>query len=141
MKRDHIVFFISLLLILLFVHTGISKIVNYQEFRLQVGQSPFITKYANFISWVLPTMEVIVGILLAFNKTKLLGFYCSLSFMTMFSMYIFLMLHYAPKLPCSCGGIIASLSWKQHLWINILFTLLCVLGVLLYDSGKKQYSK
>jgi len=33
---------------------------------------------------------------------------------------------FVEKLPCSCGGVIAKLSWNQHLLLNLGFVLLAL---------------
>jgi hypothetical protein len=33
-------------------------------------------------------------------------------------------------LPCSCGGIISSLSWRQHIIFNGVFILLAITGII-----------
>jgi len=33
-------------------------------------------------------------------------------------------------LPCTCGGIISKMSWKQHLGFNALFILVGLIGII-----------
>src|SRR5262245_13181963 len=106
MKRNLIIEIISSLLILLFVYTAISKLLDYDTFKVQLGKSPFINSFAGIVAWALPAGEIIVALALAFKKTRLLGLYVSLFLMTMFTAYIYAMLHYSYYLPCSCGGVL-----------------------------------
>lgn len=131
---------ISSLLILLFVYTAISKLLDYQPFRMQLSKSPFITAYAVTISWALPLVEVLVAGLLLFNRTRILGLYTSLFLITMFTTYIYAMLQYSYDIPCSCGGVLAKMSWTQHLWFNIGFVVIAITGILLETarSGIKK---
>jgi uncharacterized membrane protein YphA (DoxX/SURF4 family) len=136
-NRATIVQIICSLLIVLFIYAGLSKLLNYQSFRFELGRSPFITKIAGFVAWSLPTIELVISILLVIKKTRLLGLYASFFLMVLFTGYIYMMLHYSPFLPCSCGGILSSMSWSQHFYFNILFTCLALIGALL-DSKKQN---
>ncbi len=51
--------------------------------------------------------------------------------MVMFCAYIYIILNYSASVPCSCGGIIEKLGWKEHLVFNLFFVLLAVAGWLL----------
>ena len=130
-KKSIHVEIISSLLVILFIYTGLNKMLDYSEFRSQLGRSPFIHPLAGFISAVLPAGELAVAATLVFKRTRLLGLYLSFFLMTLFTGYIFIMLEYSFDLPCSCGGVLAALSWKDHLIFNIAFTLLAMTGILL----------
>lgn len=121
---------IAIALICLFVYTGLSKLINFSTFNFQLGQSPYVNHIANFVSWSIPTAELITTLLLVFKRTRLVGFYLSFALMFLFTGYIYLMLHYSYFLPCSCGGILASMSWKQHLYFDAFFTFLSLFGIL-----------
>lgn len=130
-KRALIVEIISSLLILLFMYAAVSKLLDYETFKVQLSKSPFITQFANVTAWALPVGEILVGLALAFKKTRLLGLYASLFLMTMFTAYIWVMMNYSYDLPCSCGGILSQLGWIEHLWFNIAFTVLAIVSVIL----------
>lgn len=134
---------ICFLLILLFVYAAVSKLTDYETFKVQLGKSPFITDYASILAWVLPVFEILVGLMLAFKKTRLLGLYASLFLMTMFTAYIYIMLRYSYYVPCSCGGVLSNMSWITHFWFNVLFVLLSLIGILLQlkqiKKGFKQH--
>jgi hypothetical protein len=54
--------------------------------------------------------------------------------MCIFTVYIGCMLLFAPDLPCSCGGIIRQLSWKQHLLLNLFLLVLAGIAVRVHRS-------
>ncbi|HYF29822.1 MAG TPA: MauE/DoxX family redox-associated membrane protein [Chitinophagaceae bacterium] len=138
MKRSTIVEIISSLLILLFVYTALSKLLDYETFRLQLGKSPFITEFAGVTAWMLPVGELLVAISLLLSRTRLIGLYASLFLMTMFTAYIYAMLNYSYDLPCSCGGVLSKMTWGQHLWFNIGFVILSIIGILVHTRKQKQ---
>jgi uncharacterized membrane protein YphA (DoxX/SURF4 family) len=128
---------ICALLIFLFVYTGIYKILDYTNFKVQLGRSPFIDKMNGFIAPVLPAGELLISLLLMIKRTRLAALYLSFALMTAFTGYIWLMLNYAPDLPCSCGGIISAMTWHDHLVFNACFTGLTIIGAIL--QGKINY--
>ncbi|HSZ33189.1 MAG TPA: MauE/DoxX family redox-associated membrane protein [Puia sp.] len=121
---------ISFLFILLFVYAASSKLFDYQNFKAQLGRSPLLARFWNWI-WIVPTVEILIALLLPFQKTKLLGLYASFSLMTMFTAYIFAILQFSEFIPCSCGGVLSKMSWTEHMWFNIVFILLALSGILL----------
>lgn len=142
-KRNLIAEIISILFILLWGYAGISKLIDYSEFRMQLGLSPFITEFSHLLSWTLPISEIGIAVLLIFSKTQLTGLYFSLFLMTLFSVYIYTMLHHSYYIPCSCGGILGKMQWKPHLYFNLFFVLLAIIGILYNQkrSSYKQYVK
>ena len=129
------------LLIILFIYAGLSKLMDYEGFRFQLGRSPYVTGIAGFVAWFMPAAEIIAALLLTFQRTRLFGFYLSFFLMFLFTGYIYAMLHYSPFLPCSCGGVLSAMSWEQHLYFNIFFVLVSLTGALLLASNKSNNIK
>jgi methylamine utilization protein MauE len=122
---------IAALFIILFIYTGATKLLNTDDFRFHLGRSPFTKPFAGFIAITLPTAELIVALLLMFLHTRMIGFYASFFLMVLFTGYIYAMLHYSYYVPCSCGGIISTLSWKDHLLLNSTFSVLAIAGMII----------
>jgi hypothetical protein len=122
---------ISGLLLLLFSYTAVSKLIDHNQFVEQLGKSPYLEPYATIVAWVIPIAESLIALLLLFKKTRLTGLFASFALMLAFTIYIYEMLHYSYYVPCSCGGVLAAMSWTQHFWFNVLFTLLTLTGILL----------
>lgn len=135
--KQNIVLVISYLLILLFLYAAANKLMDYQKFQVQLGQSPILTGFAPFVAWFIPAIEVIISVLLIFQGTRLIGLYASFSLMVMFSAYIFIVLKFAVRVPCSCGGILDKMGWTEHLIFNLVFVLLAAVGIIL-QSGMKS---
>lgn len=138
MKRKTGVEIIASLLIILFVYAAITKLFDYNTFRLQLGKSPFITSYAGILAWALPLGELVLVLLLVMPATRLIGLYVSLFTMTLFTAYIFMMLRFSYYVPCSCGGILSTMSWSEHLLFNTCFVAISITGILLASAGKEQ---
>lgn len=128
------------LLIILFIYAGLSKLMDYSEFRFQLGRSPYVTGMAGFVAWFMPATEIVAALLLTFQRTRLIGFYLSFLLMLLFTGYIYAMLHYSPFLPCSCGGVLSAMTWEQHFYFNIFFVLVSGAGAL-FMSGERNSIK
>lgn len=127
--RHILVEIISALLILLFVYTGINKLTEGVQFRRVLSVSPLIGSMARIISWLLPIGELSIALLLFFPALRKWGLLASLVLMTVFTLYINYMIFFTPARPCSCGGVLRQMTWKQHLAFNIFFTFLAATGL------------
>ncbi len=138
-KKSTILEVISALFILLFVYTAVSKLSDYQGFVATLSRSPLIGSKAVTIGWALPVGELLVSILLFIPKFRKIGMYVSLALMVLFTGYLIYMIYFdGGELPCSCGGVLNKMSWKQHLVFNIFFSLLGLLGVVLSRKGNPE---
>jgi hypothetical protein len=127
----------AVLLTILFTYASISKLLQYNTFRFQLDQSPFITNYSSVIAWSIPAIELFTTTLLVFPATRLKGFYLSYGLMLLFTFYIYAILHYSHFVPCSCGGILSQMNWEQHLIFNITFTLIALTGIFTFPFKHK----
>ncbi|ATL46031.1 hypothetical protein COR50_02005 [Chitinophaga caeni] len=125
------------LLIILWAYTGISKLMDHDETLFNMARSPFIDKYALFLSWLVPITELSLVVLLSINKFRLIGYYISLFLLTSFTIYIYAMLNYSYYLPCSCGGVLNKMTWQDHLYFNIGYTILTIIGILIISKTNK----
>jgi hypothetical protein len=129
------------LLIVLFVYAASSKLFDYNQFSTQLGRSPLIGSYATVIAWMVPAIELIIVAMLTIKPTRIQGLYASLILLLIFTLYIAGMLLSGEHLPCSCGGVISALSWKQHLIFNLFFMALSIAGILLWWKQKNLMIK
>ncbi len=120
---------ISSLFILLFVYTAVVKLVEHNTFEAALSRFPLIKAQADLVSWVFPIMEIFVVIFLFIPSIRKWGFIASFFLMFGFTGFIIYMIYFTPNLPCSCGGVIAQMTWRQHLLFNIFFTVLAAIGI------------
>lgn len=121
------------LYIILFVYASLNKFLDFNNFQVQLGQSPVLTAYADWISWGIPIIELIIAGLFIFSKYTLLAFYVSFSLMIMFTTYIIVILNFSDFIPCSCGGVLEKLSWTDHIIFNLVFIAIAVVGIQFSD--------
>lgn len=126
---------ISLLYILLFVYAAVSKLIDFENFQVQLGQSPLLSAFAGPIAWIVPIVEIVISGLLIFPKTRLIGLFAAFFLMVMFTAYILIILNFSSFVPCSCGGILEKMSWKTHKVFNIIFIMLAVAAILLIQKN------
>ena len=129
MKRDIIIQIMSGLIALVFVYAAISKLIIYDTFKTQLSQSPFISSFSAPLSWILPFVEIVVACSLGFSALRLYALYTSLFLLSVFTAYLTGMVNFSYYIPCSCGGLLASLTWKQHIALNgalIVITIGCI---------------
>jgi hypothetical protein len=140
-KRTTIIETILVLNIILFLYTGISKIMDYSEFKEQLTDSPILGFAATPIALLLPWMEFVIVLMFIVPRWRLKGFYATFSLMILFTAYIIGLFSIDKELPCSCGGIIALLSWKQHLVFNCIFILLNAAAIRLQKREIKEQAR
>lgn len=132
--KSLLVLIVSGFLILLFAYTGVSKLLMFQNFIEQLRQVEFLRPIALPIAIVLPLTELVVSMLLLLPGTRLIGFWCVLIMLFSFIVYISSMLVFSPSLPCSCGGVLQSLSWQAHLVFNAIVTVATLVAMKWYSS-------
>jgi len=125
---------ISYLFIILFIYAAVSKLLDFEQFGAQIEQSSLLNAFVVYVTWGVPVVEILVSLLFFFPKLGLAGLWASFTLMVIFSTYIIFVLSFADSIPCSCGGVIASLSWSQHLIFNIGFMFLAILGISLIQK-------
>lgn len=121
MKRTTVVPVIAAMLIFLYSYTGLSKLAHPDVFVRTIRESPLIHQGADTLAYVIPITELVIVLLLFFERSRRAGFAFSFLLLLLFTLYLAYMIVYAPSLPCSCGGVIAQMSWMQHVWFNLFF--------------------
>ena len=132
MKRKIIIEIISSLLILLFLYASVSKWLAFKLFIGEMNNQPFPNWITPFLVWSIPFIEVLIAVGLIFEKTRVAALYVSLFLMLAFTVYtVAILLHAFKYIPCSCGGVIRKLTWPQHLFFNLFFVGISILGIML----------
>jgi hypothetical protein len=121
MKKKTILEIITVLFVFLFAYTACSKFFDPDRFKRSLAKSPLIAPFKDFIALGIPSLELAIVFLLIVPRTRRIGILSFLTLMVTFTLYIGYMMAFSPKLPCSCGGVIALMSWKMHLFFNTAF--------------------
>jgi uncharacterized membrane protein YphA (DoxX/SURF4 family) len=143
--KNNIVSIICCLYAVLFVYAATSKLLDFENFQIQLGQSPLLSSFAGLILFAVPVLEIIIAILLLIQKFRLIGLFSAYTLMVLFTAYIYILLNYSAFVPCSCGGIIQKMTWSEHLIFNLFFVLLAGIAIVLtpYNSplNNRQITK
>lgn len=132
MKRAIFLEIIVALFVVLFLYTAISKLMEYDVFVEQLRESPIVGFAAVPVAIGLPLVEIALVAGLVIPRWRLRALYASTALMAAFTIYIIVLMNVADHLPCSCGGVLALLSWHEHIVFNLVFVVLGILGILLH---------
>ena len=116
------------LYVLLFLYTAIMKIKDIPFFIGSMTHTPVLRPYATLLAGMIPAMEIAIAVLLIIPRTRHYGLLTGTGLMGIFTLYVAFILATMKELPCSCGGVIQQLNWKEHLIFNSGFLLAGILA-------------
>lgn len=117
-------------LIILWAYTGFDKILRFTESKNAFHNQTFPPGLADLLSYSIPGVELLLSLLLLFSVTRWWGCLGSTLLLTVFITYIGLIWVGAfPRVPCNCAGIIDSMGWAAHFWLNLGLIGVAVFGI------------
>lgn len=124
----------------LYMYTGWAKFVNMATFIRGNSKIPYLSQYAKLIGYGIPSLEIVLAILLVIPvyRIKRFALWASTSLMAVFIIYLSLMVKFADKKLCHCGGVIESMGWKTHIVFNIIWL---IAGIFALRKTKIKHSK
>jgi putative oxidoreductase len=139
MKRSAIIHSVTSLLVLLFVYTATSKLLDYDAYRLEMRRQVLPAILLPVLTPVLPAAELLMAPLLLIKATHRIGLYAACLLMLLFTIYVGLAVAGVyPHLPCTCGGVISGMSWTAHLALNIIFLLLTIVAIVFENRERRS---
>lgn len=132
MKKTIIISAISYAFTLLFMYTALSKLFAYDLNLYDLRRSPMLGPYAETLAVLVPLVEITISVLLFVPRTRLTGLIGAFIVMLAFTAYVGYLVFTQSALPCTCGGIIRQLTWKQHFFFNVFFTMLAIVAIILH---------
>ncbi|MCH7411858.1 hypothetical protein MM213_00045 [Belliella sp. R4-6] len=119
-------------LVLVWVYTGIGKLTDFNSFRGAILNQPFPNDIGEYVSILIPIIEVVLAILLINTRTRVIGLVGSIALLSAFSTYVGLVwVGSFERVPCGCAGIIEQLGWKAHFILNLSLLILAMIGILM----------
>jgi len=125
------------LFVFLFVYASVSKLLDYETFESQLGQSPLLSAFAGWVAPSVIIIELLIALLLLFERTRLVALFGFYTMMVLFTTYIVIILNFTAFVPCSCGGVLEKMGWTEHLVFNIGFMGFSVVAILVQGSKFK----
>jgi len=133
-------FFIpAILLLMLWAYAAFSKIVDHEKFvaQIELAPVPLMHILGPALGWAVPAVELTLVLLLCFDRFRKWGLLMSCVLLLLFEIYIAAMLFSGLDLPCTCGGLISKLQWKEHLIFNAVFMAIAACPFI-YNSNRKD---
>ena len=124
-------------IIMVLSRAAVLKILDFNNFQLQLAQSPLLTATSEIISYVIIGSELLVVVLLCFYRTRSMGFLGSSLLMAVFATYIGYVLLVIENPPCTCIGLFEKSSWKENMSYTIIF-LGIGLGAHVFQTAQKK---
>lgn len=141
-NKVYIQYAITIIMLLLWIPVSVDKLIHFGTFRSGILRQPFSDELGYILIYSLPGLEIGIVILLLSNKYRWIGFGLSSILMAAFTAYIALALMGTwEKKPCGCGSVIAGLSWSQHLWFNLFFLAISIIGYILSTKWRNYNSQ
>ena len=117
-------------LVLLWAYTGLDKLLGWEASRKAFHNQTFPSELAEVLAYAVPIAELLIALLLLFSVSRWWGYLSSILLLTVFTTYVGLIWVGAfPRVPCNCAGILESLSWEAHFYLNLGFIALSILGL------------
>ncbi|WP_316805328.1 MauE/DoxX family redox-associated membrane protein [Pedobacter nototheniae] len=137
MKKETTLQIISGIIASLFFYASFSKLLDYEKSQWEMKNQIFPTEIAWFLTWLIPTLEILFMITLLFPKTRKKALWGSFILLTIFTLYIgIVMTGVFGRIPCSCGGILKNMSYGIHLIFNLFFIAISLVGIALENNWK-----
>lgn len=128
-----------MLLIILFSYTAIAKLIDIKLFAIEMHNQPLPWWFTSLLVYLLPSIELLIVMGLLLENHRFLALIISLVLMLFFTAYtILILIHMFPRVPCSCGGVIKNLTWKQHLVFNLFFDGIIIWALILNEDIRKH---
>ena len=123
-RREIFIEGVVFMLILLWVYTSLSKILVFNQFKVQMSMQTVPNFSKPVLPYFLPLAELFLATLLMSRVTRIMGLWLSSFFMIVFTGYILLVITGSfGRVPCSCGGIFEKLGWTAHFIVNLIILL------------------
>ena len=134
MKKRNLIDLCAGWLVLVFVYTAVNKLSDIGQFQRSLSEIPGITSLSWPLALGIPLTELVISALLFSDRFRRRAFLFSAILLCIFTIYIAAIMIWSEDLPCSCGGVLESFTWKQHLVFNIFCIAIGCAGYLLERS-------
>lgn len=125
-NKQQLVTWGSAVLMLVMGYAAVTKAMDRPLFERTLAASPWLTALSAPLSIGIPLLEIGLGMGLWSHRYRQHALFGTMLLMTCFTGYVAAMLLWSPKLPCGCGGIIDTFSWRAHLLFNGVVTILAL---------------
>jgi hypothetical protein len=136
MKSRTILEVITALLTVLFLYAASTQLISYNTFYGQLNRFFSNNLLTGFISVALPVLQVLLAILLWRPATRLLALGCTLAAVSLFTVYLIMMLPSAYRSSCRCGELLPMATLEVNIIINLFIVVLSATTIILMGRLK-----
>lgn len=129
--------FLTLLLILLFTYGAVTKILDLDNFQMQLQDSFGLHNFGKVAAVAVITACILAVALLSYSATLLFGLGLVFALATLFSLEISWILLSGESLPCTCIGWWDHISWNGNLAVNIGIMMTAAVAMMMAWRQKK----
>lgn len=135
MKPSKAILVSCLILVFILAYTTASKLFNWPHYIRAMLAQPFAGWLNHLLVYAVPALETIAIMLLLIQSTRKTGLWLTTALLFLFTAYAAWILRTGQdKTTCACGGLFSQLSWKNHLLVNTVITLLALLTSIFYNK-------
>ena len=128
-------------IIVLFFNTGLGKIINHDVFTIQMKKQPLPIWSKPILVYILPILELGTVFLLCTARTRLVGFALATTLLISYTIYAYLAyIEFYGYVICACGKIFQNMGWRDHFYVNLIFTVLTMVGTCLTFKRSRRHS-
>ena len=132
----------SALLIFLFVYAAISKLIEFPIYYGEINSQPLPDWRTPFLAAGIPSVELVIAMGLISGKYRFASLWAAFILMSAFTVYIALILfNVFDRTPCSCGGVLHWLNWKEHFFLNLFFIAVSLAGIISCKTNSKPVNR
>jgi uncharacterized membrane protein YphA (DoxX/SURF4 family) len=129
---------LSTALIAIFGYSGFDKLIRFESSRKAFHNQTFPSELAEVLTYITPVAELLLALLLLISVSRWWGYLGSILLLSVFTTYVGLIWVGAfPRVPCNCAGLIDSMGWAAHFWMNLGLIGLAAWGLRL-EGGKRE---
>lgn len=127
-------------LILTFSYSLSDKLINFQQFSVNIYMSPLISDdYFNLVRFGVIVLEASLLALLIIFPSKFISHCLSFFVTTLFTIYYLVFYLLTDSNSCGCGKLFESLGFFSHLiFVNIPLIIISIYFVLSYESSSAK---
>ena len=129
-------------LILIWSYAGIEKLIRFEASKHAFRNQTFPLELADALAIWVPLTEILLAVFLMIPLLRWWGYLGSIMLLSVFNTYIGLIWVGAfPRVPCNCAGLLESLDWASHFWVNWGFLGFALAGLIFTGpafSGKRE---
>jgi hypothetical protein len=119
------------ILLFLWIYSFAIKVRNIEAFKLKLARSPIIHQdWILILSYTITILELCAIFLLCFSKLRDWGLYLSFFLLSLFTIYLIILINHPGYSPCGCAGIFEALPLSAHILLNIFVMILNLLLVI-----------